>query len=133
MPWIDRSPCCLTELDHVRLLKLGGAHPPPALAQLLDAADLLPSREVPPDVVTMYTQMEVTELATGERQRLAICYPHDAEPERGFVSVLSPVGLALLGQRVGAVVTPHTPDGVARPLRIGSILFQPEATGDYVT
>lgn len=133
MPPFEPSPRWLTELDHVRLLRLTGEHPPEVLAELLDAADIVPSVDIDPDVVTMYSQVLVSDADTGEQHKLTVCYPDDAEPSQGFVSVLSPVGAALLGQRTGAQVISHTPAGHRRPLRIDAILFQPEATGDYVT
>ena len=133
MPHFEPSPRWLTELDHVRLLKLTGEYPAEVLAELLDAADIVPSVDIDPDVVTMYSQVLVSDADTGEQHKLTVCYPDDAEPSQGFVSVLSPVGAALLGQRTGAQVISHTPAGHRRPLRIDAILFQPEATGDYVT
>ena len=133
MPPLEPGPRWLTELDHVRLLKLTGEYPAEVLAELLDAADIVPSVDIDPDVVTMYSQVLVSDADTGEQHKLTVCYPDDAEPNRGFVSVLSPVGAALLGQRTGALVISHTPAGQRRPLRIDAILFQPEATGDYVT
>lgn len=128
----------LTVLDHVRLaglLRRGArqAHAPSStLVDLIDAADLVPSREVDPDVVTMYTQVLVAD-ADGTRRKLTLCYPSDAEPESGFVSVMSPVGAALLGQRVGGTARWTTPGGETRTAEIVAILFQPEASGDYTT
>lgn len=123
----------LTELDHVRLLKLAGDHPPDALAELLDVAQIVPSVEIASDIVTMNSKVIVTLPDTGEQRQLTVCYPPDADIERGFISVLSPVGAALLGQHAGALVTTLTPGGQQRLLRIDAILYQPEATGDYVT
>ncbi len=122
----------LTELDHVRLRALMRHTAAPAeLQDLVDAADLVPSREVQPDVVTMYSQ---TRLEHGGRQQtVTICWPEHAEPEAGFVSVLSPLGAALLGRRVGERVQWHTPDGREHGAEIAAVLFQPEASGDYVT
>ena len=80
----------LTELDFVRLGKLADQQLPPALAELLDAADVLPSREVPADLVTMNSQVEIEDPATGQRQQITLCYPGDSQPGAGFVSVLSP-------------------------------------------
>lgn len=122
-----------TELDHSRLSHLRGNPLPPELAEALDSLDLVPSREVPPDVVTMYSQLILEDLASGKRQKLTLCYPADAEPHLGFISVLSPVGASLLGQRVGAVVRWRTPNGDACEAEVASLLFQPEASGDYTT
>ena len=88
----------LTELDHVRLLNLlrrdarGDGSPPQfrAIEDVLDASALVPSREVAPDVVTMYSQVLLQDTQTSQRNTLTLCYPADAEPAVGFVSVLSP-------------------------------------------
>ena len=131
----------LTELDHARIRTLIPRGPRASAAardaaadpvdELLDAADLVPSREVPPDVVTMYSRVLVADPATSERRTLTPCYPADTDPAEGFVSVLSPVGMALLGLRVGAVAHWRTPGGEAGSAEVVSILFQPEANGDY--
>ena len=119
----------LTELDFARLGKLRDGHAP--LAQLLDATDVIPSRDVPADIVTMYSQLELLDLQTRRRQKLTLCYPRDAEPAAGFISVLSPVGLALLGLRVGSVARWCTPGGEENEAEVSAVLFQPEASGDY--
>lgn len=129
----------LTELDHVRLLNLarrdrrsdGSATPRLALEQVLDACAIVPSRQIQPDVVTMYSQIVLQDPATGLRSKLTLCYPADAEPSAGFVSVMSPVGASLLGQTVGGVARWSTPAGDERAAEILAILFQPEASGDY--
>lgn len=129
----------LTELDHVRLIHLlhrqGAATLPlPTSRQiedLLDAAQVVPSRAVDPDVVTMYSQLMLHDLQADTRSKLTLCYPADAEPAEGFVSVLSPVGRALLGLRVGETARWATPDGQSHAGEIVALLFQPEASGDY--
>lgn len=68
----------------------------------------------------------------GERT-LTICYPGDAEPTLGFISVLSPVGASLLGLSVGATAHWHTPTGDVCTAEVAALLFQPEASGDYTT
>lgn len=121
---------CLTALDHARLRKLPGHT---ALAELLDAADVVPSPEVDPDVVTLYSMVLVSEEGHPEPRKLVLCLPQDAEPQNGYISVLSPVGTALLGRRVGARVEWTLPTGQTRRMTIDSLLFQPEASGDYQT
>jgi regulator of nucleoside diphosphate kinase len=61
------------------------------------------------------------------------CYPDDAEPSQGFISVLSPLGASLLGLQAGDVAQWRTPFGEQRTARIVEVLFQPEASGDYTT
>ncbi|MDP3520711.1 MAG: GreA/GreB family elongation factor [Hydrogenophaga sp.] len=122
----------LTKLDHGRLFKLNGGHPPEPLTDVLDSAELIDSAQVRPDVVTLYSQVLVTQ-DDGEQRQLTLCYPDDAEPSAGFISVLSPVGLALLGRRVGAQASWTMPSGKQRRLTIDAVLFQPESSGDYTT
>lgn len=130
IPALERT---LTELDHVRLTRLlqrQAAHPAP-IGELLDLAHVVPSRAVEPDVVTMYSQVQLHDPHSDARSTLTLCYPDDAEPAAGFVSVLSPVGRALLGLRVGEVARWCTPDGGTQSAEIVALLFQPEASGDY--
>jgi regulator of nucleoside diphosphate kinase len=122
----------LTKLDHGRLFKLNGGHPPEPLTEVLDSAEIIESIQVRPDVVTLYSQVLVTR-DDGEQRKLTLCYPDDAEPNAGFISVLSPVGLALLGRCVGAQVSWTMPSGKQRLLTIDAVLFQPESSGDYTT
>lgn len=122
---------CLTELDHLRLRRLIGEGSDHPVADLLAGADTLPGREIPPDVVTMYSQVLLRPLAGGAALRVTLCYPRDAEPTAGFVSILSPLGTALLGHAVGDVIDWATPGGEVRQARIEEIGFQPEASGDY--
>jgi regulator of nucleoside diphosphate kinase len=129
----------LTELDHVRLLNLvrrdkrgdGSRTPRLAIEHVLDACAIVPSRLTPPDVVTMYSQVLLQDLESGQRSKLTLCYPADAEPAAGFVSVLSPVGTSLIGLRIGCVVRWPTPAEAERAAEVLAILFQPEASGDY--
>jgi regulator of nucleoside diphosphate kinase len=134
---IDRT---LTELDHVRISRLLQRQPQAGLAlgdaqdleDALEAATIVPSREVQPDVVTMYTQVLLQDLASAQRSELTVCYPEYARPEAGFVSVLSPAGWGLLGMRAGSAVSWPMPGGGQRRVEILAILFQPESSGDYL-
>ena len=128
MPSVERT---LTELDFSRLSKLAHHNAPQWVIDLLDGVDILDAREVPSDIVTMYSTVECQDLHTGNRQQLTVCYPADAEPSIGFVSVLSPVGCSLLGLRVGDVARWKTPNGEDGGAQVLSVLFQPEASGDY--
>lgn len=121
----------LTERDFARLSKLLDGHLPPALANILGSAEVLRSREIPADIVTMYSQVELIDVHTRRQQRLTVCYPGDSEPGAGFISVLSPVGSGLLGLKVGSVARWQAPGGEEGAAEIAGIAFQPEASGDY--
>ncbi|SEK10380.1 regulator of nucleoside diphosphate kinase [Variovorax sp. OK605] len=123
----------LTDLDFGRLSNLLGRHLPPGLADLLACAEVTSSRAIPCDVVTMYSQVELVDVHTRRRQTLTVCYPGDAEPAAGYISVLSPVGNALLGMKLGEVARWYSPTGEQCCAEISAMHFQPEATGDYVT
>ena len=128
----------LTDLDHVRLKNLMRRDlrerlSPSTTRQIedtLDACAVVPARKVPPDLMTMYSQALLLDRASGERSKVTLCYPADAQPADGFISVLSPLGWSLLGLRVGQVARWSTPSGGERAAEVLAILFQPEASGD---
>ena len=123
----------LTDLDFARLSKLLVRQPLPPLADLLASADVTSGRTVGADVVTMNSRVELVDLHTRRRQVLTVCYPRDAEPATGCVSVLSPIGHSLLGLKTGDVARWHTPYGDVCEAEVAALLFQPEASGDYLT
>jgi regulator of nucleoside diphosphate kinase len=123
----------LTDLDFARLSKLPGPQLLPGLADLLASADVTSSRAVAGNIVTMNSHVEIVDLHTGRRQALTVCYPADAKPAAGSISVLSPVGSSLLGLKVGDTARWLAPGGEACAAKVAAILFQPEATGDYLT
>ena len=123
----------LTQLDFARLSKLPGGQQLPGLTDLLTSAELTNSRDVRGDLITMHSRVELVDVHTRRRQTLTVCYPQDAEPTAGWISVLSPVGSSLLGLRVGDIARWQTPTGEECAAEVAAILFQPEATGDYLT
>lgn len=122
----------LTELDFVRL-QLKDGQLPKELQDHCELADVVPSQEIPVDVITMYSQMEIVDLNSHLTHKFTLCYPRDAEPSLGLISVLSPVGSSLLGLKVGEVAHWRTPNGEEGSARVSALLFQPEASGDYRT
>ncbi len=122
----------LSELDFARLQSIKGQLPQ-ELKDYCELADLVPAKEVPGDVVTMYSQIEIVDGSSQQLQKITLCYPKDAEPSLGFISVLSPVGSSMLGLKVGSVAHWQTPHGEPCSAKVTAILFQPEASGDYTT
>ncbi len=92
-----------------------------ALEAELDRAHVLPAAALPPDVVTMHTPVRVTDLAEGRQRVLMLVFPGETDSAQGKVSVLAPIGTALLGYRVGDVVEWHVP-GELRRFRIDAVL-----------
>jgi len=95
----------------------------------LDEVQAVPPQEVPGDVITMNSRFAVMDLRSGETISYTLVYPEEESLERGKLCVLSPMGMALLGARVGDVVRWQGSGGPgsAEVLRL---LYQPEAAGD---
>jgi len=126
----------LTRLDHVRLTRLlaqASGAVADYLREMLDLNEPVDSKAVAPTVVTMNSRVLLEDSAGGDPACLTVCYPADVDPARGYVSVLSPVGSALLGVRLGELARWQAPDGRQHAARVLGVLYQPEATGDYVT
>jgi regulator of nucleoside diphosphate kinase len=104
-----------------------------AVLELLEDSDLVASTAIAASVITMYTQVLLQGEPRTAPYKVTLCYPEDAEPARGFISVLSPLGASLLGLEAGEVARWRTPAGEERTARVVEVLFQPEASGDYTT
>lgn len=103
--------------DRDRLLRLL-VHSSTELAEQLGAelerARVVPADQVPPDVVVMESELEYEDAATGRRRSIQLVYPIDADAAAGKISVLAPLGCALLGLRVGQEIDWHMPGGDRR-------------------
>jgi regulator of nucleoside diphosphate kinase len=97
-----------------------------ALEQELEEARIVESDGIPSDVVTMRSRVRVRDMLSGEEQVLTLVFPSEAEYSVGRLSVLAPIGTALLGYKEGDVIEWRVPRGV-RVLRVEEVLYQPEA------
>ena len=129
---------CVTERDKQRLTTiLGGLatdgedreHLDDLRYELERALVVVPT-QVPPDVVTMRSRVRVTDLDDGRELEYEIAYPYEADYDAGKISILAPLGTALLGYRTGDTVEWQVPGG-RRRLRIEAIVYQPEAEGNF--
>ena len=102
-----------------------------ALMDELNRAEVVPPERVPAAVVTVPARVECEHTATGEDHVLTLVYPNEADVEKGRVSVLAPVGSALLGLSVGQSIEWEAPGGRTLKLRVRSVRYQPEAAGDF--
>jgi len=102
-----------------------------ALSGELGRAQVLPPEQIPAGVVTMHSRVECVDELHGEPHSLTLVYPHEADVERGRVSVLAPVGSALLGLSVGQSIDWQAPGGRPLRLRVVAVHYQPEAAGDF--
>lgn len=102
-----------------------------ALRTELERADVLDPAEMPPTVVTMNSVVVFEIEETGERFEMALRYPRDAGGP-GTLSVLAPMGSALLGLQIGQAIEWPTPGGKTRSVRVVDIAYQPEREGNYL-
>lgn len=128
----------LTDRDHERLQALVDAPPSygwvrsallEPLREELERRRVVPRSKVSRHVVTMRSRVELRDLDTGERETYTLSYPDEADIDEFKLSVWSPLGRAILGQRKGREVSCETPRGWRR-LKIEAIHYQPEAAGD---
>ena len=97
-----------------------------ALRSELDRAEIVAPDKVPPDVITMNSRAQLLDLDTNERMEFTLVFPAQADIEAGKISILAPLGTAMLGYRVGDEFEWTVPYG-RRRLRVTAIEFQPEA------
>lgn len=129
----------LTGLDHARLSSLLNSSRtslPASLAdtarEVIDTADIVDSTAIAPTVVTMRTRARLRRPG-GDELEVVLCYPEEANAAEGRISVLSPLGLSLLGATAGQTIEWQGPDGEVHRAQIDQIVFQPEAAGDYLS
>lgn len=127
-----RHDIIITDVDRDRLLPVLDQHGSTAgdLDGELHRAVIVARSEVPADVVTMNSEVVYEDCATGTRRMVRVVYPQDADAKAGRVSVLAPIGSALLGLRVGQSIAWRTPGGLRR-IRLAEVRYQPEAAGDF--
>lgn len=97
----------------------------------LDRATVEPQARVPPDVVTMRSRILFEDVETGRRREATLVYPEEANIEQSRISILAPVGLAVLGLKVGDTIEWPLPNARLTRVRIVEVLYQPEAAGDF--
>lgn len=96
------------------------------LDQVLQNADVRPPNRIPKTVVRMNSSFLVRDLETREQELYALVFPEEADISRGLLSVLAPVGIALLGHRKGEVIEARVPGGIRR-LRVEKVQQGPHA------
>jgi regulator of nucleoside diphosphate kinase len=101
-----------------------------ALKDELDRANVIEPHEIPHGLVTMNSTVFFRDEQTSQEYELTLAYPgSDAQPNP--VSILAPVGSALLGLSIGQSITWQVPGGRQLELRVLDVRFQPEANGQF--
>jgi len=131
-----QSKIILTSQDFDRLEALLGSLPAnafpgkAALQSELERAEIVEPDKVPPDVVTMNSTVRFQILETGEEFQLTLVYPKDVQGQSDRISVLAPVGSALLGLSVGDELEWPKPGGGVTTVKVVEVVYQPERAGD---
>ena len=129
----------ITRTDQERLEKLieteeefaaGNKAPLQELRDELKRAIVTESQKIPQDVITMRSKVLLRDINDGEEMIFTLVYPDEADMLEGKISVLAPIGMAILGYRENDRIEWSTPGGIAQ-LQVEKILFQPEATGNF--
>lgn len=124
----------VSRIDYERieaLLEQSGDRPgAAALEAEIARANVVEPAQMPGDVITMNSTARFRDKASGEERELTLVYPRDASGEPGRVSILAPIGSALLGLRVGQSIDWPLPGSRTAALQVLSIQYQPEAAGE---
>ena len=105
--------------DHLRDLKME-----------LDRARIVQPEKVPRNVVTMNSTIVLRDLVTNEKETYTLVFPDSADIANNRLSVLAPIGTAILGERLGDVLRWRVPEGWRR-LKVERVLYQPEREGVF--
>jgi regulator of nucleoside diphosphate kinase len=129
--------CLITKADRRRLGSLltsregrafGALQTIGELESLLEDACAVDSKDVPEMLITMNSTVRVIGVDSGVQRTVTLVYPRESDPSAEAVSVTDPLGVALLGRRIGDVL--QSPDDAIREdLRVTEVLFQPERAG----
>ena len=128
----------ITELDYNRLSGLIDRTPERnssdreylnKLEAELDRAEIVEPKDIPADVITMRSKVRLKDLVSGESNTYSLVFPTEADFAEGKISVLAPIGTAILGYRQGDTIEWPVPSGL-RKLKVEEIVYQPEAAGD---
>ena len=96
----------------------------------LNRAIIVDADKIPPDIVTMNSKAYLRDMDTGKDEFYQLVYPEDADIEQNKISILAPIGTAILGYKVGDIIEWKVPAGL-RKLKIKKILYQPEAAKEH--
>lgn len=96
----------------------------------LNKGEVVSSRDVPHDVITMNSKVRLRDINTQKNMVCWLVFPDDSNADQGKISILAPIGTALLGYKVGDIIEWKVPIGLMK-LKVEEILYQPEATGNY--
>ena len=99
------------------------------LSAEMEKASVVDPEQIPADVITLNSTARLIDQDIDEEMVYTLVFPEDADPSQGKISILAPIGTAMLGYKVGDTFEWDTPGG-KRIILVEEILYQPEASGD---
>jgi regulator of nucleoside diphosphate kinase len=136
---MSNKPIHITQFDLHRLQQLledasrtnfRGREDLAGLQAELARAEIVAPRTVSQNVITMNSTVVLLDLEMGDEETYTLVFPEQADIAAGRISVLAPIGTAMLGYEVGDIFEWAVPSGTRR-LQVKEILYQPEAAGDF--
>jgi len=136
---VEQRTIYISAFDKKRLMSLieeglnTSSHEKASLQNLkkeLERGVVVEPKDIPPDVVTMNSTVLFRDLEDGEEMTCTLVFPAQADISQNKLSILAPIGTALIGYRVGSEIEWKVPSGVQR-IRVEKILYQPESEGNY--
>ncbi len=100
------------------------------LRRELNRAKVVAPESMPPDVITMNSTVRLKDLDDDESMVYTLVFPSNADISKNRISILAPIGTALIGYRKGDIIEWKVPEGTAR-LKVEEIVYQPESAGHY--
>ncbi len=126
----------ITEYDMKRLrslIEIGSKKDAGYLERLeeeLDRAIIVDPKDIPEDVITMNSRVRIRDVDSGEERTFILVFPGQGQTSEMAISVLAPIGTALLGYREGEIIEWEVPGGLKR-FQVAEIIYQPERLGNY--
>jgi len=133
---MNRKKIIVSSRDYTKLTGIIGSKPGSCEAEYkelfeeLKNAVLVEPENIPADVITMNSKVRFKDIEESEDYIFSLVYPEDADTSKGKLSILAPIGTALLGYRVGDKVKWKVPAGI-KTFLVEEVLYQPEAHGDF--
>ena len=123
---MSKKTIIITKYDKVRLKNYLNDD----LRKELNRAKVVDPKDIPNDVITLNSKFKLKDLDSGEEMIYTLVFPEDADIYKNKISIYAPMGIALIGYRVGDIIEWPVPGGILR-IKVLEILYQPEASGDF--
>lgn len=118
------SELIIRKQDHEKIMSLLSLAPEEIEVRLqneLDRAKVVPDDQLPENVVAMNSTVTYLDLETNKENKITLVFPHEANVAEGKVSILAPIGAALIGLRVGDSIKWPLPSGSEREIRVTGV------------